>query len=644
MDDRQLRLRLFGTEAAPAEPVPLAAGPLEAALEDGNLRHIRIGGREAIRAISYVVRDRNWGTYVPRITDLVVRQQDGRFIVTYSAVCGDAEQEFRYEARIEGGVDGLRFAATGRAATDFMTNRTGFVVLHPIAGVAGAPVQVLHVDGKLEHARFPDLIEPYQPFMDIRALTHEVRPGLSVTCRMEGDTFEMEDQRNWTDASYKTYVRPIGLPWPFVLPANEAIEQSVTLRFEGTARGARGGEEPVAMTCGEAGGSLPAVGLGYDPAVDVPEAAAALVAALAPRHLRFRFDPRRHRAQDMGRARALADRCGAELVLEAVLPCAGDVGAEARDLAATAEEVGARFAAVVVSPAPDLKGTLPGSAWPDCPPLQTVYAAMRSAFPGIPLGGGQYCFFTELNRKRPPAGSLDFMTYSTCATVHAGDDTSVMETLECLPAVFRSAAAIAQGREQWVGPSAIGLPDNPYGSAPADNPENGRKAMARMDPRQRGLFGAAWTLGFLARCAEAAGPARIRAVTLGAPVGEFGVVHAPTPYPQPLYDETGGVYPLFHVLRGLARISGSPVRPWHSSRPDRVLGLVTDGEAWASNLSSEPQRVRLDSPGTLAILDTQRFGDAQSDPTLLDRPRRTVGADEDIELPPYAVIRLAFAG
>jgi hypothetical protein len=35
-----------------------------------------------------------------------------------------------------------------------------------------------------------------------------------VTCRMEGDTYETEDQRNWTDASYKTYVRPLPCPGP----------------------------------------------------------------------------------------------------------------------------------------------------------------------------------------------------------------------------------------------------------------------------------------------------------------------------------------------------------------------------------------------------------------------------------------------
>mgnify|MGYP006195238293 CR=1 FL=1 len=43
-----------------------------------------------------------------------------------------------------------------------------------------------------------------------------------------GDVFEMEDQRNWTDASYKTYVRPLALPWPYTLEAGTELEQAVT--------------------------------------------------------------------------------------------------------------------------------------------------------------------------------------------------------------------------------------------------------------------------------------------------------------------------------------------------------------------------------------------------------------------------------
>jgi hypothetical protein len=56
------------------------------------------------------------------------------------------------------------------------------MVLHPIAGVAGEVVEVEHVDGTRERARFPRLIESYQPFMNIRALIHApAPPGSAVS-------------------------------------------------------------------------------------------------------------------------------------------------------------------------------------------------------------------------------------------------------------------------------------------------------------------------------------------------------------------------------------------------------------------------------------------------------------------------------
>src|SRR3954467_10216468 len=126
-------MKLFGTE----EPVPethlLRAGPLEATLDAANLPHISLYGVEAIRAISFIVRDRNWGTYDPEIADLAVEESGGGFTVTYRATCRAAEKELRYDARITGSPDGaLHFAARGQAVTDFLTARAGFVVLHPV--------------------------------------------------------------------------------------------------------------------------------------------------------------------------------------------------------------------------------------------------------------------------------------------------------------------------------------------------------------------------------------------------------------------------------------------------------------------------------------------------------------------------------
>src|SRR5260221_523425 len=166
-------IRLYGTEEPAPAPRILRAGPLTAEFDAGNLRHIRFDGIEVMRAVSFIVRDENWGTYNPSIADLQIKETADGFRVTYDAVAKDDRQEFRYRATIEGASHGVTFRGEGEAVTDFSTNRTGFVVLHPIDGVAGGPVEIEHVDGRMVQGRFPDLIDPVQPMMDLRALTHE---------------------------------------------------------------------------------------------------------------------------------------------------------------------------------------------------------------------------------------------------------------------------------------------------------------------------------------------------------------------------------------------------------------------------------------------------------------------------------------
>ena len=162
-----------------------------------------------------------------------------------------------------------------------------------------------------------------------------------------------------------------------------------------------------------------------------------------------------------------------------------------------------KLSAVLVSPAVDRQSTLPGSAWPPCPPLAEIYQAAREAFPGLALGGGMLTYFTELNRKRPPVDLLDFVSHCTCPIVHAADDLSVMQTLETMPSITRSARAIiGEDKPYWIGPSTIGMRQNPYGSRVMDNPENRRITMTDHDPRQTSLFAAAWMIGYAAATAE----------------------------------------------------------------------------------------------------------------------------------------------
>jgi hypothetical protein len=228
------RVKLYGTDEAPPEVRTLTAGALSVDLVDGGLRTIRWRGVEVLRAVAYVVRDRDWGTYAPTIENLAVDQRDDGFSLSYRAICPAPDgATLRFSAVITGDATGrLRFTVEAVPDADFETNRCGFCVLHPITDLAGGPATVTHTDGSTEHAAFPDLIAPWQPFKDMRAIAHQVLPGTTALCTMEGDSFEMEDQRAWSDASYKTYVRPLALPWPYRLPAGETNRQSVVLTID----------------------------------------------------------------------------------------------------------------------------------------------------------------------------------------------------------------------------------------------------------------------------------------------------------------------------------------------------------------------------------------------------------------------------
>lgn len=633
-----------GTEQPDVAGRVLTAGPLSVELDGGNLRYLRVGGVEVLRVLAFLVRDENWGTYIPALSDLAVEQRADGFTVRYAATCRRGSQEMSYAARIEGRADGsLLFTGEATPATDFLTARTGFVVLHPLKGVAGHALEVEHVDGTVVNATFPALVDPVQPFLDIRALTHEVMPGLKAVVRMEGDTFEMEDHRNWTDASFKTYVRPLALPWPYVLKAGEAVKQQVSLTLVGSApaAGASSSAKAVQVTLGrETNDRIPTIGLGL-PAEEIEAATAALplVVRAAPKLLICQFDARQgHGLRELQAYRTLCTRTRAACELEIVVESIDAFADELQKVAALVKDAGLKLSAVAVCPVGDLKSVLPGGDRPPAPPLEALYRAARAAFPGVKLGGGMFSFFTELNRKRPPAELLDFVHNGTCPIVHAADDRSVMETNEALPYQIATARSFIGKTAHRVGPTAIGCRDNPHGKTFTPNPDNQRICLVKADPRQRGLFGAAWMVGYVASLA----PTGVEAISFGSPTGPLGIVHRRGVAAVPYYDKLPGaaVYPAFHVLAGLSRASGAR-RVEATSSDDAAVRCI----AWRSkgatlmfvaNTTANRQQVRVAHGGGQAIgivLDEDSFVRAttepaafQGDPKPVDLARLALGA------------------
>ena len=644
-------IRLFGTEQTDPPMRELRAGSLSVQFDNGALRYVRFGGVEVLRAIAFLVRDENWGTFAPHIDNLHIEEKSGCFTITYRASCADASRRLNYEARITGSPDGaLSFTVDAMPETDVLTNRTGFIVLHPIRDIAGRPVKVVHEDGREERSIFPENVDPRCPFTDIRSLSHEISPGVWATCTMDGDAYEMEDQRNWSDASYKTYVRPLRRPWPYQLEKGQKFTQAVSLSFSGrpSAESNAGNEDNTAVvTIGEASGVVPSIGIGV-PADEATHALGApdLIKRLAPRWLVCQIDLRLgHGRSELERYAALGQLAGAQIVLEIITKGSLDPLAELAPIGEALRAISMTPEAVTVFPAQDMKSVQPDAEWPEMPTFEESYAAARKAFPGVRLGGGMAAYFTELNRKRPPDALLDYVTFTTCPSVHAADDVSVMETLEAIPHLIRSARSfVAKDRPLRIGPSQLGCRENPYGQSTTPNPDNRRACLSRLDPRQRGLFNAAWTVGYVAAAAREG----VEAIALSSPTGRFGLIHRSADFDQPWFDDQDGtsVYPAYHVMAGLAQLSGATLVDVEIVGGDGVEALAARKEGqtvlWLANLTAETRKLRLGDPaGTarVSILSAESFERAAAAPDFMAVASHAIEGDS-LELCAYAVARV----
>ena len=128
---------------------------------------------------------------------------------------------------------------------------------------------------------------------------------------------------------------------------------------------------------------------------------------------------------------------------------------------------------------------------------------------------------------------------------------------------------------------------NPYGTAPAENPQAGRVAMARNDPREHALIGAAWYAGVLAHAARGG----LEAVTLAAVAGTSGVGR-----------RTAALIRCTRSSRTGAALRGQPVRASRSSAPRDVQVTAVGEEIWLVNLTGRPRRVQIEG-GAGAVLE-----------------------------------------
>ena len=668
--------------------IHLTAGCLTMELEpdSGFLRYVRLGDREVLRGIYAAVRDRNWGTVTPELSDLQIERGDDTFRVTFTVRCRQAEIDFQWQGEIVGGADGaLDYRLDGIARSTFLRNRIGFCVLHDSATCAGAACTIEHVDGRRQETNFPSDIAPHQPFQDIRSISHHVLPDMTACVLLEGDTFETEDQRNWTDASFKTYCTPLGLPFPAEIAQGTRVRQSVSLRLidhtsptrkprskndslapvlrgEGGVRGGKGpepekscdiadaprsrvgwvsrAESPLILRCGPAC-RLPRIGLGVaSHGIPLSPQAQSRLSLLRLDHLRVSLD--------------LSDG-GFEARLKAATAQAKQIGAAlhvAVTLRAGAEEALPRLAEQVRAATPAIGAWLVydgQQASTSAALFQAVRSVLHPVTPNAAFAMGTDANFAELNRGRPPAGLADGVCYSINPQVHAFDDDSLVETLEAQRDTVVSARRFAGRSKVAVSPVTLKPRFNAVATGPEPEPPPGQLP-PQVDRRQATRFAAAWTLGSIAALASGGAAS----VTYFETTGWQGIMETDegSPLPERFPSLPGCVFPVYHLLADLAEFAGCEIQPVVGDVPLRVQGLVVKrgggGSLWLANLARQPQQVRLPddigaSGGTrLRLLDGDNVSKAMTSPeTFRHRPWLPL-VGRELLLTPHAVARVDY--
>jgi hypothetical protein len=164
------------------------------------------------------------------------------------------------------------------------------------------------------------------------------------------------------------------------------------------------------------------------------------------------------------------------------------------------------------------------------------------------------------------------------------------------------------------------MPYNPYGASTTPNPDNKRITMVTHDPRQNGLFGAAWAAGYLARAAAGG----VDAVTLMAPTGPFGIL------------ADGKPRPAYRAVQCFARLADAPCLQAASSHPRSVLACAAEKDGrrilLLANLTPDPCEVAIAGlrAASLAVMD--ETSGSELNPQPLPPRHLTLGA--------YALARL----
>lgn len=501
----------------------LEMGRIRALVDGGDLRYVEIDGVEVIRRIYITVRDADWD-----IPPLISVRRQVQTTADAIVITAEAEQHsdtaavtWRAVARLAADGD-LSYSVDISPSSEFSFNRMGLCLLHPPERCAGRVYRALS-DGAVKAGILPLMISPQiisgtqilALFPAFNELEIDVRNLGVCHFAFEGDLFEMEDQRNWSDGSFKTYCTPLSQSRPTRASPASPIRQAI--RISAPARRSehqRPLHAVVEVGVGlPRGGSVPDLGLGLGEPLDVHTGQA--IRELAPEHLRAELRRPDRFVSVLSQARRDADLAECPVALAVHLGDDPD------------EELGL------------LEDLLPAF---DLPILRFfVFSRLRPVSSGALVGrarrrlarvcrdaafiGGTDIWFVDLNRARPSPNTMDGVAWSITPQVHAHDELTMIEGLDAQTAQARTARSFCGDADLFPGPITLRPRYNPNAADAAaqalDYPP------FSVDHRQGSHFAASWTAGSIRALALGA----VRAATYFETAGPRGIIDGSKSFP-----------------------------------------------------------------------------------------------------------------
>ena len=593
-------------------PVRLRAGILDLVYHDGAIRYIRSGPAEIIRMIYPALRDHEWLNIHGVIRDEKADIMNDSFLLSYNINYTGAGIDFKAKVTISGTRDNkITYRFEGEAITSFMKNRAGLCLLHPAGECAGKHCLITHSDKSTESQTFPYFISPHQPFYDVKEMQWTTG-GLICLIQFTGDVFETEDQRNWTDDSFKTYSTPLSLPFPVRLKEGEKIFQEIELKVRGQEEEIK---EASAIDLTAENGeyhSFPSTGICQTWRKEpLNEDEINAIRKTGFSHYRVEID-----LTNKGWQSDITDACTEAALLNLPVELALFIDGNAVEQCTA-------LTGLLAYLNPDIILLIVYHKYRPCTPDElsdAIIPLLRSSLPGIRIACGTNANFAQINRNRPRSLMPDLRCWSIHPQEHLSDYATLVENLCAQACTVESARDLWPQQDIWITPVTIARRFNANLGFHTDI--NRRDDYPASDVRLKDMRGACWAAGSFKYLAEAG----VAGISFLETAGDAGIIGSGSR--EGLEGKMNGkkvcLFPVFHLFRFLLKHKEYKILTVNST--DRLsaeaLGLVRDNLLVLAviNYTPEKKEVRINLGADLQITGIMHHDDKKKSLYRVVRP------------------------